>query len=439
MNEPSDTGSSIGAGRPANPAGAHQSSAPPSWIFLLLAMPYGIFNGGVAGTLLSFVLRRQGHAMFAIADEMAILGIPPVLYFLWSPLADFWIARRTWYLLAACLTAAGTAAAFFFPDLSRPVPEALLLAATVAVMMTSACFGGIAAALVPEQQKSRVSSMIQAGNLGGGALGSWGLVILAQQCSNSTLGVAGAAAVLLPALAVLAIHEPAPPQAAADAGPAPQLAVMWHEFKATFLCWRTWPSLLLVMSPLCSGGAVNLLPGIAVDYHVSGAGVAWLNGAAGALLTTAGAMLMALVPKRTDPRLTYAWFGLANAASIGVLCFGPIAPATYFAGNVLYLISVGGGYANFTAIVLQVVGDAGKSGSSRYAIVVGLGNLPVAYMAAVDGLGARWWGTRGFSGIDMALSALVAVLYLACYRIWIRPRWARHLESLEKGEAVLAD
>jgi hypothetical protein len=292
----------------------------------------------------------------------------------------------------------------------------------------------MAAALMPEEQKSRVSSMIQVGNLGGGALGSWGLLLLAEHCSHATLGMVAAASVVLPALAVLAVDAPPPQRISAQSGPGAQLVTMGREFKTTFLRWSALPSILLLMSPLASGGAVGLLPGLATDYHVSGTEVAWLNGMAGALLTAAGALLMAFVPKRADPRLTYVFFGLVNAASMGILCLGPTNPTTYLAGTVLYLISVGVGYANFTAIVLQVIGKAGASACSRYAIAVGLGNAPVAYMAAVDGLGSKWWGTRGLSGIDMMVSTLFGVLYLAYYWIWLKPGWAQHVAALPEPE-----
>ncbi|MGB0083614.1 MAG: MFS transporter [Terracidiphilus sp.] len=413
------------------PAASHAGRrTPPPWLFVLLALPHGVFTGAIIGLVLSFVLRREGHAMYGIANEIALLGIPPILYFLWSPLADFWISRKRWYLLAACLAAAGAAAAFCFPDLSSPVPVALLFAATCAVMICSASYGGMAAALMPEEQKSRVSSMIQVGNLGGGALGSWGLLLLAEHCSHATLGMVAAASVVLPALAVLAVDAPPPQRISAQNGPGAQLVTMGREFKTTFLRWSALPSILLLMSPLASGGAVGLLPGLATDYRVSGTEVAWLNGMAGALLTAAGALLMAFVPKRADPRLTYVFFGLVNAASTGILCLGPTNPTTYLVGTVLYLISVGVGYANFTAIVLQVIGKAGASACSRYAIAVGLGNAPVAYMAAVDGLGSKWWGTRGLSGIDMVVSTLFGVLYLVGYWIWLKPGWARHIAAL---------
>ena len=407
---------------------------PPPWLFLLLYMPLGISTGAITGALLAFLLRREGHAMYGIANELAVLGIPPILYFLWSPLADFWISRKNWYLLAACLASAGIAAAFLLHDLSSPLAVAMLFAATCAIQLNSACVGGMAAALVPEEQKARVSSMMQVGNLGGGALGSWGLLLLAGHSSHAMLGMIGAAAVLLPALAVLAVDAPPPQRASAQTGPGTQLLRMGSEFRTTFLRWSALPSLLLLMSPLASGGAIGLLPGLAIDYRVSGTEVAWLNGMAGALLTAAGALLMALVPRRADPRLTYVFFGLLNAASMGILCLGPTNPTTYLAGTIFYLISVGAGYANFTALVLQVIGKAGTSACSRYSIAVGLGNAPIAYMAAVDGLGAKWWGTRGLSGIDMMVSALFGLLYLVGYWLWLKPARAPQIGALPEPE-----
>ena len=65
------------------PPGAPRAGrrTPPPWLFLLLYMPLGMLTGAITGALLSFLLRREGHAMYGIANELALLGIPPILYF----------------------------------------------------------------------------------------------------------------------------------------------------------------------------------------------------------------------------------------------------------------------------------------------------------------------------------------------------------------------
>jgi PAT family beta-lactamase induction signal transducer AmpG len=384
------------------------------WLFFMVTLPYGVLGGGITGSLLSYLLRREGVAVSSIANELALLGLPATLYFLWSPLADFWMRRRTWLVVSSAIAAVGVAAAFQLHSFASPAAVALLIAATCAMMLNGASCGGMMAALVPEELKTRVSSVHQVANLGGGALGGGALLLLSQHVGRTVLGLVAAAVVFVPSLAALLIDEP-PLLPVAEEGVGRRLRDIWAEFKETFLRWSSLPALLLLMSPLGSGGAMGLLSGIATDYGLSGNQIAWLNGMAGSLLTAAGAMLVVLVPGRVDTRLTYTVLGIANALAIGVMCLGPMRPLTYLVGTVVYLLTVGGCWAVFTALVLQVVGGAGKSGCSRYAIAVSLGNFPVAYMAAVDGLGAKWWGTRGLPGMDMGVSLAASLGFL----VWL--------------------
>jgi len=69
----------------------------------------------------------------------------------------------------------------------------------------------------------------------------------------------------------------------------------------------------------------------------------------------------------------------------------------------------------YSALVLKIVGAPGCSGGGRYAIGVSVANLPVAYMAALDGWGAKWFGPRGLPGIDMAVSGAVSLAFLAWF------------------------
>ena len=115
--------------------------------------------------------------------------------------------------------------------------------------------------------------------------------------------------------------------------------------------------------------------------------------------------------------IAFSLAGLANAATLAVLALGPLRPAVYFAGTVLFLFTIGVGYALFTAVALEFLGGSGKSGSSRYAIINSLGNLPVAYMSFVDGRGYAQWGPRGMPGMDAMLSAAGAALLLTYFAI----------------------
>ena len=228
--------------------------------------------------------------------------------------------------------------------------------------------------------------------------------------------------IALPALFALA----APPQQVLRAEPARASARrIWGEFRATFLRWEAIPYTALILSPLSSGAMIGLLPELARDYGVSGAQVAWVNGLGGALLMAAGAGTATLIPLRVPATVAYAGVGLINAATLVILALGPLHPAVYFAGTVLYLFVIGVGYAVFTAVALDFLGNSGKSGSARYSIINALGNLPVAYMAWVDGRGYALGGPRAMPGIDAAVSAAAGAILLGHFVVSRRRRQRR--------------
>jgi len=238
-----------------------------------------------------------------------------------------------------------------------------------------------------------------------------------------------AAMIALPSLAAFG----APPQSMVrEHGPRETAVRIWHEFKSTFLRWEALPYTLLIIAPGSSGAMIGLLPELARDYGVSGAQVAWINGVGGALLTTAGALSAALIPVRVRAPIAYIGAGLANAGTLALLSLGPQRPAVYFAGTVLYLVTIGAAYALFTGVELEFLGESGKSGGSRFAIINSLGNIPVVYMTWLDGQGYAHWGPRGMPGIDALVSAAGVSLLLAHF-VFSRRRRERAIARKEQG------
>jgi PAT family beta-lactamase induction signal transducer AmpG len=201
----------------------------------------------------------------------------------------------------------------------------------------------------------------------------------------------------------------------AAAGAAETLRRIWSEFKQTFLRWRALPYALTMVFPMASGAMIGLLPGLAADYHVSGEQVAWINGLGGALLMAAGAFAASLLPARMSAPIAYLSTGLLNALVLAVMWLGPATPVVYLAGTVMFLFTIGVGYAFFTAVVLEFLGGSGKSGSGRYSIINSLGNIPVAYMTYLDGRSYALWGARAMPGADTVLSTIGALLLLGYF------------------------
>ena len=393
---------------------AHHPSAhhPPKerpWLFGLLIAPMAVLSNGIFAGVLSYLFRRQGVGIGRASEIISLVILPQTIYFLWSPITDFWMRRRSWLIFGAVAAAITIAIAFHGHRLDTR--------STVALMFLSACFsqlvvascGGMMGTLHSVENRRRASSSYQAGSLAFGALGVFVLAMLAEKMGMGPLGLVAAAMIALPALFALAAPEQL---RTAKQSLRQTLTGIWHEFKTTFLCWRAFPYTLLVIFPMGSGAAIGLLPGIAQDYHVSGHQMAWMNGMAGALLMAAGSLAVTLIPARFRSSVSYLSVGIINAATLFILWLGPLTQSTYFIGTTLYLFTIGSCYALFTGVSLEFLGTSGKSGSGRYSIINSLGNIPVAYMTALDGRGGKLLGPRGVPATEAVIGALGAALLL---------------------------
>ena len=294
--------------------------APPIWMFALLVLPYAIYSNGFTNTVVAAMLTREGMSLDGISSVVAVLILPTMLYFLWSPLVDFWLRRRTWVAVASGGAGLLIAGAMQFSRLGAAAPRVLLVAGMAVVMLTSCGVGGLMAAVVPVGLKARASAYFNAGSLGFGALSGGGLLWLSQRMERRWFGVVCGALVAVPGLLALTIREL--PVEDGDGGLGARLREMGAEFRRTFWRWKALPVLLLLCAPIGSGAALSLLPGMAPAYGVSENMVAALNGAAGGLLSALGALLVGYVKLPADMRPVYAVAGLVNALTLGIFMLG---------------------------------------------------------------------------------------------------------------------
>lgn len=393
-------------------AGISHATPDRPWLFALLIAPTAVLSNGVIGGVLSYLLREQGVGPARGAEIIALLNLPLTIYFFWSPVTDFWVRRRTWLITSATIAAAAMLAAFRQPSLASPRSVGLMfLSACLGQLVIASC-GGMMGTLRREESRRRAASFYQSGFLGFGGLAVFVLAMLSERLPVAMLGWLSAAMIALPSLVALAAPEQ---RIVAGHGYGELLAKIWQEFKATFLCWKAVPYTVLILFPMGSGAMIQLLPGLAADYHVGGRQIAWINGLAGALLMAAGALATASIPARVRAAVAYILVCLMNEAALAVLWLGPLRPQVYFAGVMLFLFTIGAAYALFTAVVLEFLGVSGKSGSARYSIINSLGNVPVVYMTFVDGKGYALWGARGMPGVDVVVGVVGGFVLLVYF------------------------
>jgi PAT family beta-lactamase induction signal transducer AmpG len=382
------------------------------WLFGLLIAPSAVLANGIVQGALSYLFRQQGVEIGRSSEIISLLILPTTIYFLWSPITDFWIERRAWLVTGAVAAGLIMAVAFHSPRLdTRTAVILMFLSACFCQLVVASC-GGMMGTLHSEAARRKASSFYQAGSLAFGAVAIFVMASLAQRISMGSLGWVAAALIALPAFAALATPKQT---RESRQGIRRTLSTIWQEVKLTFFRWRALPYTLLMLFPMGSGAAIGLLPGIAQDYHVSGQNMAWMNGLGGAFLTAAGSLAATLIPTRISASVAYLCVCLINEATLLVLWLCPASPTTYVIGSTLYLFTIGACYAMFTAVVLEFLGHSGKSGSGRYSIINSLGNVPVVYMTTIDGHGGKIWGARGLAGTDAVVGALGGAILLAYF------------------------
>lgn len=328
------------------------------WLFGLLVAPMAVLSNSLIGGALAFLLRQQGVGMARSASIISLLTLPQTIYFLWSPVTDFWIRRRTWLMLSATAASVALAVAFQTRKLASPSSVGVLfLSACLGQLVVAAC-GGMMGTLRTEKSRRQASSFYQGGSLAFGAMGIFVITLLAERVGIGALGWVIAALVAVPSLAALAAPEQL---TVAGEGFGKAIGRIGREFRSTFFRFEAIPYALLMLFPMGSGAAIGLLPGLATDYHVSAERVAWMNGFAGTALTALGALTATLIPVKVRASIGYLMTCLINEATLAVLWLGPLRPATYFAGATLFLFTAGTCYAMFTAVVLEFLGDSGRA------------------------------------------------------------------------------
>jgi len=379
---------------------------PQPWAFVLMPLPYGIFLGYVQ-TALPWLLRQGGFSVDRIGAIEALILAPMALYFLWSPLVDFWLRRRVWMVLLAALSALLLAAAILLLARLPQLATRMLLAGFAVNLLTTSCAGALIALTLGEAGRAKAAAWMQGGMLAAQALGGALLLYLARRLSTPATATCAAVLVAAPALIALTIGEKAPQGNARDFWRT--VKTMGCEIRATLFAARSLPALLLLVSPVGTAAAQSLFAAMAREYSVGEQGVLLLNGILGGVLTMLGAFAAVVVPAHWDRRIAYAASGLLCAVSGIFLVFAPMAPWAYYAGVALYMLSSGMCYAFFLGVVVIALGEAGESAGTRYTMLVSLGNLPVVYMTRVEGWGYGVFGSRGVPALDAAGNLLVAL------------------------------
>ncbi len=384
---------------------------PRPWAFGILILPVAIYVGFTA-TPLPFLLSKAGVSVYEIGTIGSLLQLPNIFVFLWAPLVDVRLRRRTWLVTSAITTAVFMWIALPLVGAANlHVLTALLLLAGVTVSLVLASSGGLMVTTLSPVEQSKAAAWNQAGYLAGGALGGALVLWLVTRLPVLFTGMILTLVLCLPGLAALTLPEKEPSASHWFKG---RLGAIRREVGGLFKSpIRRWSALLL-MAPAGTGAAQLLLPAIASHYGVGASGVIWINGLGGGIALAAGSLLGALVPSDWDGRAVYASAGLLNGLAAIVL-MSVDGPTGYLIGTILYLITVGLCWARFTALIVEIVGPDTRDASTLYSALSAAGSIPLAYVTWLDGFGYSKFGTHGLLLTDATGNLIVFGVVLAVF------------------------
>ena len=394
----------------------------PPALFSILVLPYA-FTSSVTVILMPYLLRKYNLSVDEIANIVVVASLPSIWSFLWSPLADIGMRKRSWVILSATGAGLASLAAILNVTGSSGGSHALMTALlflmnAFAGLLSSSC--GALLTDMPAELRGRSSGFYQAGNTGGAAIGGGLFIWLADHASLPSVALMITALMIVPALAALVINE-RPPHGRALG---PHFADMGRDMKDLFRSRYTWIGLIFLLSPVGSAAVGNLISGMGPDYHASGEVVLWASGVAGGLLSAFGCFLGGFIADKIGRMMSYALAGGLAAVCALYMAFAPATSMTYAVGYGCYAVSAGIAYAVFTAMVLDILGHRKHAAASGYAVLNSAGNLPIEYMTWLDGMGYGKWGARGLMTVDAAANGGfgIVLLVIALFRFASRAK-----------------
>jgi MFS family permease len=324
---------------------------------MVLYFPLGTAIG-FPSVALGYLGSREGLDVSAVAAIVGMTFIGGGWKFLWAPIGDYTLSRKTWYLIAMAGIAFGLLAMTAVPltRATAPILSALTLFTTVSATFSAFATEGLMAHNTTPATRGRAAGWFQSGNQFGQTAGGGVALWLIVHAPTPLVGGLCLAAILAACtLALIGLEEP--PRMLADASVGARARDAWRELVNVMTTRAGRVALILAILPIGTGAAMFLFGAIAREFLASADVVSSVLGLGGGVAIVAGCFAGGRLADRVSKPAAYAIScGLGLVACV-VMAASPRTSESYAATTLFYTFTLGMVTASFTGLVLGIIGD----------------------------------------------------------------------------------
>lgn len=403
--------------------------SPHPFVFFALILPYGA-SFGYVGVALPYIATHRGISAEAAGAVVAAAFGPHAIKFLWAPVVDTTLTKKTWYLVSLALVVAGTVWSAAMPI----SPSTLSLLTTIVVasqigltLLNMACENFLAYCVEPGE-KGRAAGWYQAGALAGNGCGGGLALWLSQRLASGWMvGAVLGSIMLLSAIALTTLEEPGRSGRSFIGA----MSVLGEDLKGIALSRVGLLGVLVCLSPVGAGAAQYYFGPIADAWRTPLDTVALVTGVLAGLVQGAGALCGGWLSDRINAKLAYCVGGALTAVAGIAMALGPHTQAGYIVYASLYAGFQGAAFAAFSAFVFDTIGHG--AAATKYNILASIANFAIKYMIRLDGIFHTRYGPNGMLYGDAAATFASIAALLIFVALLRPPRATSAPDGAQKG------
>jgi len=407
------------------PHGSSLRRVPHPIVWAVLYFPLGLAIGFPA-VALGYLGARSGLEVSTIAAIIGMTMVAGGWKFLWAPVCDYTLTRRTWYLIASGLVASGLVAMTVVPLSAATASLMSVLALLSSVSATFIAFAteGLLAHNTTPETRGRAGGWFQAGNqfgqTAGGGIGLW---LIQHSATPWVAGFEIAGIVLACTLALIGLEEPPRPLEHASVGA--RVRDAWRELWSVLRAKAGRLALLLAILPIGTGAAMFLFSAIGREFHADADVVAVVGGLGGGIAIVAGCIAGGRLADRIDKPLSYAVScGLGLVACV-LIAWSPRTSTGYAVTTLFYTFTLGMVTASFTGMILNIIGDT--AAATKINLFFALNTLFSLGVLRFMGWAHDAWSTTGMLYAEAAIGVVALGIYaFVVSRVTSGPSTATH-------------